>query len=98
MSCKKCGHKLILGRAFVDYINPDPEPYESDQEVEIEDISFNDFLDVHYCEGCEIIHDIWDDSGKHIGARLETEVAKLKAERDNLQMTLRSLKMRGDDV
>jgi len=60
MSCKKCGHKLILGRVFVDYIIPDPEPYEPDQEVEIGDIPFNDFLDVHYCEGCEIIHDIWD--------------------------------------
>ena len=29
--------------------------------------------------------------------RLETEITKLKAERDNLQTTIRSLKMRGED-
>ena len=29
--------------------------------------------------------------------KAETEITKLKAERDNLQMTIRSLKMRGED-
>ncbi len=32
-----------------------------------------------------------------VALNAEAEITKLKAERDNLQMTLRSLKMRGED-
>ena len=63
MSCKKCGHKLILGRAWVTEIEPDEEPYEADSEEDIDIPDCSMQLDVHYCPKCEIIHDIWDESG-----------------------------------
>lgn len=66
MPCEKCGHKLLLGRIIITDIVPDQEPYESDEEIEKDEIDCDIFLDVHYCENCEIIHDIWDDEEEHL--------------------------------
>jgi len=64
--CKKCGNKLLLGKVWIESIHPDDEPYESGEEIEIDEIDFNESLLVHYCEKCEIIHDIWDDENVHL--------------------------------
>ena len=66
MTCQKCGHKLLLGVAYIEYVEPDQEPYEADEEIAKETIYTSIPLDVHYCEECEIIHDIWDDEGEHL--------------------------------
>jgi len=61
MPCKKCGHNLILGKTFITTIEPDQEPYEADEVIEMDEIECNIFLQLHYCPACKIIHDIWDD-------------------------------------
>ena len=66
MPCSKCGHKLILGSAWITDIEPDDEPYEADVEEDIDPTDCNICLELHYCPQCEIIHDIWDDDGKHL--------------------------------
>ncbi len=45
IGCKKCGHKLILGTAWITEIEPDSEPYESGVEEEIDTID----CDVCFC-------------------------------------------------
>lgn len=66
MDCIKCGHKLLLGKVFIETIRPDDEPYESGENIDLEDIYISEQFLVHYCENCEIIHDIWDDEHKHL--------------------------------
>lgn len=66
MGCIKCGGKLILGQVGIDLIEPDQEPYESGEIVEMEPIEIYASLHVHYCENCERIHDIWSDDGEHL--------------------------------
>ena len=66
MPCKNCGGKLLLGRADIIVIRPDPEPYEPDKEIHIDAFEPNISLDIHYCENCGIIHDIWDDENMHL--------------------------------
>ena len=66
MLCKKCGHKLILGKAWITEIEPDAEPYEADVEEEINIIDCNACFNLHYCPECQIIHDLWDDDREHL--------------------------------
>ncbi len=66
MACSKCGHKLILGSAWITEIEPDAEPYESGVEEEIDIIDCNISFNLHYCPKCQIIHDIWDDDNLHL--------------------------------
>jgi len=66
MPCSKCNHKLILARVSITEIDPDPEPYESGEHIGLNTIDCDIGLDLHYCPNCKIIHDIWDDDGKHL--------------------------------
>ena len=77
MACEKCGHKLILGRVWFPDIEPDDEPYESGERVEMDRIECDIFLDVHWCPQCEIMTDIWDDNGKHLPQSLLTPNTRL---------------------
>ena len=58
MTCKNCGHKLLLGTVWVNEIIPDAEPYDSDEELEMEPIDISASFSVHCCEGCGEIVDI----------------------------------------
>lgn len=64
--CIKCGHTLLLGVAHIEYIVPDQEPYEADKREEMDELYVYHTLNVHYCENCQMIHDIWSDEGRHL--------------------------------
>lgn len=66
MECPKCGNELLLGAVLIDTIYPHDEPYESGELVEVEEICVGEKFLVHYCENCNIIHDIWDDEQVHL--------------------------------
>ncbi len=66
MGCKKCGGRLLLGSVGIDSVQPDQEPYESGESVDMEAIDVFTSFEVHYCEKCKIIHDLWDDSEIHL--------------------------------
>ena len=64
MPCDKCKGKTILGKTYITYIDPDQEPFEADELVELDEIECDICIDVHYCPKCKTINDWWDDNKK----------------------------------
>lgn len=64
--CKQCGGKLILGKTYIEIIDPDQEPYEDGEREKLELIDCDICFNLHYCPNCEIIRDIWDDEKVHL--------------------------------
>lgn len=64
--CRKCKGNLILGRIWVGGFQPDQEPHEAGKLIDIKEIEVEIFFSAHYCQTCGTLHDIWDDSERHL--------------------------------
>jgi len=56
----KCKHKkAILASAWICTITPDQEPRKTGKLEEMENIEAPTLINLHYCEKCQIIVDVW---------------------------------------
>ena len=74
--CPVCNNKTLLGRAYIEYIVPDQEPYESDKIEDIDEITGIGIpLDIHWCEACQKALDIEIDESCLIHAKEQANSA-----------------------
>lgn len=57
--CEKCNNKMMLV-AGTFYFEPDPEPYEAGEEIEVY-LTGDKHICAMYCEKCDKLQKIWED-------------------------------------
>lgn len=62
MACSKCKGKLILGSAWITEIEPDEEPFEADEVIDLDPIDCNESIEVYWCPKCERLENAWVDN------------------------------------
>ena len=88
MSKCKCGNKTILATAYINYFNPNAEPYENgiEEECGYEDgIPAEASVGIHWCPKCEEISDIWIEEPMEKDVRDE----QLEAKNEKLRRIMR---------